>query len=120
MLNERDPDGLFDLLEPPAGGLAGLRERIGRHRRRRVRAWRLTAATAGAAVILLAVLLSPAFDRGRAPVLDPGSDLLAVRLGLAEPPAETVTVPPAYRRDFAVRRVPTTDDRVAFYLVGSR
>ena len=98
MLDERDDRGLFEVLQPPTGGLTRLRSRIRRTERRRVRTWRLAGATAGLA----------------------GSDLLAIRLGLSDAPTEPVSIPPDRRHEFAVRRVPTTDERVVFYLVGSR
>ena len=120
MLNERDDTGGFQVLDPPAGGLAALRNRIRRDERRRARRLRLATVTAGMAVIALVVVSGFWMSRDRGRTLDPGSDLVAIRLGLSEPPSEPVTVPPAYRRDFAVQRVPTTDDRVVFYLVGSR
>jgi hypothetical protein len=81
---------------------------------------RLAGATAGLAVVVLSVFLALPFERNGAVSLDSGSDLLAIRLGLAEAPAEPVSVPPGHRHEFAVRRVPTSDERVVFYLVGSR
>ena len=120
MLNERDDTGIFQVLEPPAGGLAALRSRIRRDQRRRAWTLRLATATAGMAVIAVVVVSGFWVSRDPGPTLDPGSDLMAIRLGLSEPPSEPVTVPPAYRHDFAVQRVPTTDDRVVFYMVGSR
>jgi hypothetical protein len=43
-----------------------------------------------------------------------------VRLGLLSPPDEPVTIPARLRADLAARRVPLADERVVFYLVGSR
>jgi hypothetical protein len=118
--NERDERRLFEVLPPPPGGLARLRSRIHREERRRTRTWRLAGATTGLAVVALAILLALTFDARRARRLDPGSDLLTIRLGHAAAPAEPVSIPPEYRHEFAVRRIPTTDERVVFYLVGSR
>jgi hypothetical protein len=108
---------LLDPLEPPPGGLAGLRRRIaGRERRRAAARSTLPAlaivAVAGCAAIL-AWLGSPPRPLA-APVLD---DLGSIALGIAAPPVEPVTVPAARRNDTAVLRVPTRDDRVVLYLV---
>jgi hypothetical protein len=91
--------------------------RAERHRRR---TWQLASASAGGAVIVVAVLLISGHRVDRVRPLDLGSDLMAIRAGLGDPPAEPVTIVPEYRDRFAVQRIPTTDDRVVFYLVGSR
>ena len=120
-MSDRDPNLLFEMLEPPAGGLTRLRARIRRDQVRRVRAFRFAITAAGIAVMVTVALVAGLFP-GAAPVLLPGleSDLLAIQAGLVEPPAEPVSIPPALRRDFAVRRIPTSNDKVIFYLVGSR
>jgi len=120
LLNQRDDHGLFELLEPPPGGLTRLRSRIRRAEHRRARSWQLASATAGLAVIVVAVLLIPTFNRSNGQPLDIGSDLLAIRAGLVDPPAEPVTIVAEHRGRFAVQRIPTTDDRVVLYMVGSR
>ena len=120
MLNEPDDNGLFEVLEPPPGGLTRLRSRIRRAERQRVRTWQLASATAGVAGIVVAVLLIPTFIGSQTRPLDLGSDLMAIRFGLADPPTEPVTIVPEHRHQYAVQRIPTTDDRVVFYLVGSR
>lgn len=119
-MSDPDQERLFELLDPPPGGLARLRAGLRADRGRRVRNRSLAAAVAtAAAAALLAVFLAP--DEG-APSRLPGleSDLLAVKLGLAEPPAEVVSIRPDQRREYAVRRIPTSDERVVFYVVGSR
>lgn len=120
-MSNRDPNLMFEILEPPAGGLTRLRARIRQDQVRRVRNSRLTVAGAGMAVVAVVALAAGLFP-GPAPVLLPGleSDLLAIQAGMVEPPAEPVSIPPALRRDFAVQRIPTSDDKVIFYLVGSR
>ncbi len=115
-----DPRPLFEVLEPPPGGLTRLRARIGRERRRRVRRWSLAMA---AAALALAALTAPLLPRGDAGPWAPGApdvDALALQVGLGEPPAETVSIRPDLRRRYAVREVPTTDERVVFFMVGSR
>ena len=115
---DHETDRLFPILDPPPGGLTRLRARIREDRRRRRRSWGL--ATAGIAALVLAVLvLMPARTEIRGlPGLE--SDLLAIQLGIVDPPREPVSIRPDLRGEFAVRRIPTTDERVVFYLVGSR
>lgn len=120
MSNTNDDHGLFEVLEPPPNGLTRLRSKIRRGERQRARTWRLIGATAAVAVIVAAGLVIFRFEDDRVPPLDLGSDLLAIRAGLAGPPAEPVTIVPEYRDRYAVHRIDTTDDRVVFYLVGSR
>jgi hypothetical protein len=119
-LSEREREGLFELLDPPPGGLTRLRAGLRAERRRRTRNRTLAGAlaTAAAAAILLVLLVPGGGARTPLPGLE--SDLLAVRLGLAEAPEEVVSVRPDLRREYAVRQVPTSDERVVFYLVGSR
>jgi len=107
-----------EVLAPPAGGLADLRVRIARHERRR-RAVR--AGSAAAVVVAVAAALAVAVRPSR-PTPFAGAPVTfdAIALGLAEPPADPVVVPPDARRDLAVLRVPTRNDRVALYLVGTR
>lgn len=120
-MNERDPSRLFEDLDPPPGGLTRLRARLRTEHRRRIRnrALAVTAA-AGTAIGLAAFLV---LSGGGDPAANlPGltSDLVAIRLGLAEAPTEVVSVRAELRREYAVRRLPTSDDRVVFYAVGSR
>jgi len=119
-VRDHETDRLLPVLDPPPGGLTRLRARIRQDRRRRARAWGLATAVTGIAALLLAVLVSiPASTEIRAlPGLE--SDLLAIQLGLVDPPLEPVSVRPDLRDEFAVRRIPTTDARVVFYLVGAR
>jgi len=119
-LRDDETDRLFPVLDPPPGGLTRLRARIRQDRRRRTASWGLVTAAAGIAALVLAVLvLTPAPRKIRAlPGLE--SDLLAIQLGIVDPPREPVSVRPDLRNEFAVRRIPTTDERVVFYLVGSR
>jgi hypothetical protein len=122
--NGIETDGLFPRLEPPPGGWSRLRARIREApRRRRARVGRLVLAAAGAAMLCAAaVVIVSSLIPSRPLVALPGlaSDLTAVQLGYIDPPVEPVSVRPDLRGDFAVRRVPTTDARVVFYLVGAR
>lgn len=119
-MNERDETRLFRTLDPPPGGLADLRRRITGRRRRRAWTMRVATATAGVAIAALAVWLALPAGNGAEHGIEFGDDLLAVRLGLAEPPSEPVSVRPGQRGTYAVERVPTTDDRVVMYRFGSR
>jgi hypothetical protein len=119
-MSGRDPEGLFEVLEPPPGGLASLRERIRQRARRRSRARRAAAGVAAVAVLAFAALLLHGPPREESLPPGFGSSLWAIGLGLADPPSDPVSVPPDARDHQAVLRVPTTDDRVVFYLVGSR
>ena len=112
-------DRIFVELEPQGGGVADLQRRIGQARARRRRSYVL-------ASLLLASLLStlwygPALLPGgasRAAAML-GDDLLAIELGYREPPTEPLTVREGLRNRIAVKRVPTANPKVAYYLVGS-
>jgi len=112
-------DLLLEPLEPPPGGLDGLRRRIERRERRRTALRSAAPALAVVAVAgcaaFFAWLGSPPRP-GPVPVLD---ELGSIALGVAAPPLEPVTVPAARRNDTAVLRLPTRDDRVVLYLVAS-
>lgn len=70
-------------------------------------------------ILSMVVLLRPHGEKALAlPGLE--SDLLAIRLGLVEVPAETVSIRPDLRQKYAVQQIPTTDERIVFYMVGSR
>ncbi len=119
-MNGHDDSSLFEMLDVPPGGLTRLRVRIRQERRRRLRNRSLATAAAGVAMIGLAVLLL--LPNGGEALMLPGmeSDLLAIRLGLVDPPHDAVSIRPDLRRDYAVRQIPTTDEQVVFYMVGSR
>ena len=120
MTVEPDPAGWLAPLEPPPGGLDGLRRRIARRERRvALRRAAYTLAGLATAAALLAVALRPTALPAS---LLPGSasSLLAIEYGLAEAPTEAVTVPPHRRNDTAVQAVVTRDERVVLYLVGQR
>ncbi|MCP3977817.1 MAG: hypothetical protein GY716_00610 [bacterium] len=109
---------LFETLEPPRGGLAGLRTRIERAEHRSVRRRRLSLLAGTAAAALLVGW--GAFLAGRpAPELPPEFDLARMSLGQLPRPVEPLTVPENARGEIAVQRVPLAGDDVVFYLVGS-
>jgi hypothetical protein len=112
---------LFEELTPPAGGLGQLRARLdqepARQRRRR------SAAAAGLAItaagIILAVLLippgQPDLHTDLTTIL--AANPAAVRLGLANAPAEPVSIAPDQRHRMAVQRVEVADQKVLYYRV---
>lgn len=111
---------LLETLEPPPGGTARLRVRIKADQRRRARNGILLITAATVLLVTLAVsIFQPA---GREIDMLPGleSDLLAIQLGLVDPPTETVSIRSDLRHQYAVRRVPTANEKVVLYLVGSR
>jgi hypothetical protein len=108
---------LFPTIEPPAGGIRGLRVRLERDRRRRARARLAGAALAGTALALVVGLLvtpapppAPALDR-----VDDSAIPALVSLGLRPAPSEPAEIPPQQRNRMALLRVPTKDPRVIFY-----
>jgi len=110
---------LFEPLEPPRDGLARLRARLERDRRRvRVR----RAAFGAAAILLLGfvvrIALGPPAPKSIGDAGDPFR-LARIGLGLVPVPAERLTVRREDRHRVAARRVPLSDERVVFYLVAS-
>ncbi|MBT3222069.1 MAG: hypothetical protein HN348_23600 [Proteobacteria bacterium] len=101
---------VFEVIEPPCGGVNTLRGRLEEHRS--YRGWGLgfgLVSVAFAATIALVVLSvqTPTDDS-----LDLGDNIVAIALGLVEPPVEPVVSTQPDR--FAVMRVSVTDD-VIFY-----
>ncbi len=116
-MTEKD-DALFETLEPPRGGLVGLRARIERDARRR-RLQRRLGSTAVATVLLVVIGWSALGPRREVVAASPELDLVRMQLGLLAAPAEPLTLPAGQHRDTAVRRVPLPTDEVIFYMVGS-
>ncbi len=109
---------VFEILEPPPGGLAELRRRV--HGERAPRwTWIGGAALAAAAASLLLVVTPPAHD--------PGADLAAA-MACADPALASilcdqgdsmVAVAPGHQDRLALVSVPTSSDRVLLYHVAS-
>lgn len=115
----REPlTSLFETLEPPRGGLAGLRSRLERERRRRSRLLGLRLATVTSMVGGLVLFGLLAGAGGEAAPLD--AEQLRMRLGLAPVPSEPLRIHPAQRQWQAAMRVPVDRDDVILYLVASR
>ncbi len=113
----RDPvQQVFEVLEPPAGGLAELRLRIAAERTPR-RAWFGGLALAAAAAVALVVARPPTQEPGGE--LDPGllrsEPTLAILL--SEPQVEPVIVRPGQAGRLALRRVELPDAQVVYYRV---
>lgn len=119
MTDGPEPTGWSETLEPPPGGLAALRQRIARRERAR-RNLRRAAASGAVVFVLGALALWMARSEQTHPVsLPAGDDLLAIGLGLRQAQSEPATIAPSKRNSAALLRVPTTNERVAFYLVGA-
>ncbi len=112
-------DEIFERLDPPRGGLAALRARLGA-RRRRARVF-VPVGFAAAAVAVVVVLV--VFGREGTPDLVAaarlGGDASEIGLGLAPRPAFPVAVGREDRGTTALARVETADPRVVFYWVSS-
>jgi hypothetical protein len=113
------PMNPFEPLEPPRGGLAGLRTRIeldDRRRTRRRRRWAMaTAASIPAAFLVLMLVfgLQP-----QAPMPE-GIRWARIAAGLDAGPVEPLTITRERNHLIAAQRIPTDSDDVVFYLVGS-
>ena len=112
------PDGAFEELVPPTGGVERLRARIARVERARVRRRRVTgmlvAAPLFAAVVYIA--LGPA-GTATSPLVE--FSPTRIGLGLDSVPSEPVTLAPGSRGSAAIQRVSLGTDAVLLYLVGS-
>jgi hypothetical protein len=104
---------LFVALDPPGGGLEGLRQKMAREPARRLQlaaAFMLLAATLGLATKLPfggRELRLPVFEQAR------------MRLGMSSHPSEPLKIPEEERSRAAARRISSVDEKVLFYLVGS-
>jgi len=105
-------------IDPPPGGLDGLRRRLARHARRRAAIGRSAFAAATLALVLGGSLAVREATRPPAVPAWAAESLLAVELGLVEVPDEPVSIPRAARNRLAIRRVDTSDPRVVLYLAG--
>ena len=108
-------DGLFETLDPPAGGLPKLRERIESDARWRKRGRPALGVSAGLLVVVLVgwVVSIPSEEQN----IPPEFDLVRIHLGQLPAPSETLTMSDSGQT--AVRRVPLETDDVVFYLVDS-
>ena len=115
-----DTSRMFEVLDPPPGGATRLRARIRTDRQLRIR--NKVLATAATCVIILGLAALIVLPNGGEVLMLPGleSDLVAIQLGMVEQPIEPVSIRPDRRHEYAVRQIPTSDDKVVFYLVGSR
>jgi hypothetical protein len=108
-----DPGKLFEMLDPPSGGLERLRTRIESEPARRLQ-------LATAFLLLLATLgLATQLPYGERYAHLPELDHARMRLGLGAQPSEPLVIPEEERGLTAVRRVSRPTDKVLFYLVGS-
>lgn len=110
-------EGMFETLDPPPGGLVGLRERIERDGRWRTPRRLVPTVATGILLIVLASWSVVAWPE--APDIPTELDLVRIQLGQLPAPSEAVVIPDDHRGQVAVRRVPLPTDEVVFYLVGS-
>lgn len=113
-----DLDELFERLDPPPGGAAGLRRRLrSEPRRRRTRA--LAVALAGVVAIggLSVALYRHPGQSGQPQVGDPDPARLA--RGLEDAFPEPAVVPADMRHRVALLRVPLETDQVILYYVAA-
>jgi hypothetical protein len=113
---------LFEPLEPPVGGIDALRGRLARERvrlrrRRQLGAFAATLAITG---ILLSLVGLPALTARRAGTASLDFGLAHQRMGRTRPPSDPVTIPAGSEGEIAAMRVPSSDERVVFYLVATR
>lgn len=101
-----DPDlhAVFPPLRPPPGGLEALRARLDRPARR----WIGPVVVAGAAAIVLGLILW----------VEPSPPSVALGVPWARPP-EPVQILPEARDRLAVQRIETADARVVLYRIAS-
>jgi hypothetical protein len=119
-LSDMDTRRMFEVLDPPRGGVTRLRARIRTDRQLRIR--NRVLATVAAGVIVLGLIALIVLPNGGTALTLPGfeSDLLAIQLGLIDPPTETVSIRPDLHHEYAVQQIPTADERIVFYMTGSR
>lgn len=113
----------LETLEPPRGGLAKLRRRLDRRvRRERIARHSLAFGGVAAALVVFAVfaVTGPIFERPVGSPLPIGDELIAMQFGFVAAPTEPVSIGAAHRETTAVLRIPTDDERVVLYLVGTR
>jgi len=119
---------IFPELIPPSGGLEKLRRRLGKEPESRRMRWNRPVLALTGAVILICLVLWPITGRiirgGRQDFtaqipasLKTGANPAMFRLGLADMPFETVTVPIELRNSMAVQRVSVSDPNVIYYRI---
>ncbi len=128
---EFDSQEIFERLEPPPGGLSGLRAKISAGRTGQQNRYRTWAAVSASAIAILVVVLVSPLGPYRLTVLDsyeqpsPAFALKGdehpglVTLGLRPNPEQPVSIPQRSRTQLAVQKVPLDTDEVLFYFVGS-
>jgi hypothetical protein len=110
---------LFEVLEPPPGGLAKLRARIASDTRQR-RSFELLGYAAAAALLLFLTGVTIVGPRGsRSGYAMPQFDQARLRLGMDSSPAEALTIPASERAVLGAQRIPLPTNDVQFYLVAS-
>jgi hypothetical protein len=110
---------LFETLEPPRGGLAGLRARIERHSRRRVTLEQLGYASAAVLLLFLVAITMIGPHGSQRDMRHPEFDQARLRLGMSSSPVGALTIPASERATLGARRIPLPTDEVQFYLVAS-
>jgi hypothetical protein len=122
-LDDLDPAAAFTPLAPPANGLALLRARLQRERRRQSGVRFVLAGAVAAALVLVWIGLPPSQRPARRLIEGAGEEhypSLAAR-GLAAVPSEPVTMLTASEGGppLRLRRVPVASPTIVFYLARS-
>ena len=116
---------MFKIYDPPEGGVQGLREKLDRLERKSnlFSVPRIAFASAFAAVILLAVLLTPGLKKPKnnlfVHLVNKSDNPALIKYGYMKKGKEAVTIPDSAKSHLAVLRVETSNKNVKFYLIES-
>lgn len=115
---------IFPELIPPSGGLENLRQRLEKEPESRRMRWNRPVLALTGAVILICLITGWIVRGSRQDFttqvlasLKTGANPAMFRLGLADMPFETVTVPMELRNSVAVQRVNVSDPNVIYYRI---
>lgn len=121
-----EPTSVFPNLTPPPGGLEKLHQRLDRESDSNWMRQRTPALALGIAFLCLAAwLIASQIHSRKKPdqitqtlaLLKSESHPVLVRFGLADPPAEAVTLPVGQRRYMTLQRVTVSDPNVIYYRI---
>ena len=119
-------ESLFEKHDPPGGGLQGLREKLEGFESKRpfFTIPRITLASAFAAVILLAVFLTPDLIKQKRnlfiDLVNRSDNPAFIKYGYKKMAGEAVSIPENAKSNLVALRVETSDKNVKFYLIQSK